>query len=77
MPNSLKVKLSKLRYKGNITNDEYQELIKKLDGHDKQIRADAIDECINEIGRKCDEQDLYLPIHIRDILEQLKENNNG
>ena len=29
---------------GDITDAEYQELIKKLDGHDKQIRADAIDE---------------------------------
>lgn len=39
----------------------------------EDIRADAIDECINEINRECDEQDLYLPIHIRYILEQLKE----
>ena len=37
MPNSLRVKLSKLRYKGEITQEEYAELIKKLDGHDKEL----------------------------------------
>ena len=37
MPNSLKVKLSKLRYKGQITNSEYKQLIDKLDGHDKDL----------------------------------------
>lgn len=37
MPLSLKCKLSKLRHNGQITDDEYNELIKKLDGHDKQI----------------------------------------
>ena len=36
MPLSLKCKLSKLRHNGQITDDEYNELIKKLDGHDKQ-----------------------------------------
>lgn len=40
MPNSLKTKLSKLRYKCQITDEEYQELITKLDGHDAEIRAD-------------------------------------
>lgn len=43
MANSLRAKISKLRHDGNITNEEYQELISKLDGHDKQIRADMID----------------------------------
>ena len=28
--------MSKLRHNGQITDDEYNELIKKLDGHDKQ-----------------------------------------
>ena len=37
MPNSLRVKLSKLRYKGKITQEEYTELIKKLDGHDSEL----------------------------------------
>lgn len=37
MPNSLRAKLSKLRYKGEITQEEYAELIKKLDGHDSEL----------------------------------------
>ena len=48
MPNSLKAKLSNLRYKGQITDAEYKELISKLNGHDRQIldeiKAEIIDE---------------------------------
>ena len=40
MPNSLKAKLSNLRYKGQITDAEYKELISKLNGHDRQILED-------------------------------------
>lgn len=65
MPLSLKSKLSKLRYKGQITDTEYQELIQKLEGHDRQLRADVIDECIAELGND------YWKIA---KLEQLKNN---
>lgn len=44
MANSLRAKLSKLRHDRNITDAEYQELIKKLDGHDREIKNKAIDE---------------------------------
>lgn len=37
MPNSLKSKLSKLRYQGKITDEEYKELIDKLEGHDEEL----------------------------------------
>ena len=37
MPVSLKSKLKKLRHCGNIDNDEYDALLKKLDGHDKEL----------------------------------------
>lgn len=39
MPNSLRSKLSSLRYKGKITEEEYKDLIRKLDGHDKALRT--------------------------------------
>ena len=39
MPNSLRSKLSSLRYKGKITEEEYKDLISKLDGHDKALRT--------------------------------------
>lgn len=48
MPNSLRTKISKLRYKGEITQQEYDELIKKLDGHDKEL-LDKVAEHIEEI----------------------------
>lgn len=48
MPNSLKTKLSKLRHKCQITNEEYQELIAKLDGHDVEIRADERRKTLDE-----------------------------
>lgn len=38
MTNSLKSKLSKLRYQGKITDEEYRELIDKLEGHDKELK---------------------------------------
>lgn len=47
MPNSLRSKLSKLRYKRQISDEEYRELTAKLDGHDKKlldkIRAEIMD----------------------------------
>lgn len=39
MPNSLRCKLSKLRFQGKITQDEYKELIEKLEGHDEALVA--------------------------------------
>lgn len=36
MPQSLRCKLSKLKHQGRITDKEYCELIKKLEGHDKE-----------------------------------------
>jgi hypothetical protein len=44
MANSLRAKLSKLKHDGHIDNAEYQELIKKLDGHDRELRNKAIEE---------------------------------
>lgn len=49
MPNSLRNQISKLRYKGKITQEECDELIKKLDGHDAEIRAKMIEEIDSKI----------------------------
>ena len=75
MANSLRAKISKLRHDGNISNAEYQELIKKLDGHDKQIRAEAIDEFTDRI-RALGATPLGSKVDIIDVLviaKQLKE----
>lgn len=69
MSNSLRAKLSKLRYKGEITQEEYSELIKKLDGHDKQIWNDAIDECIKTLAK---DEDTILTDEQYYTLKQLK-----
>lgn len=52
MANSLRAKLSKLRHDGNITDAKYQKLIAKLDGHDKEIRNNTIDEFAEKLKRK-------------------------
>ena len=56
MPNSLRSKLSSLRYKGKITEEEYKELITKLDGHDKELRTPWVP-CNERLPEK---QDRYL-----------------
>ena len=44
MPLSLKSQLSKFVHKGQMSKEEYNTLIKKLDGHDREIRNKAISE---------------------------------
>lgn len=56
MPMSLKVMLKKFAHKGQITQEEYDALIKKLDGHDKEIRNNAIDEFAEKLGTEFSEQ---------------------
>ena len=42
MPVSLKCKLEKLKHNGQINNDEYNSMIKKLNGHDMEIKRQLI-----------------------------------
>lgn len=49
MANSLRAKLSKLRHDGHITDAEYQAFIKKLDGHDAEIRNKAFNKVIMQL----------------------------
>ena len=37
MPKSLKVMIKKLAHDGKITEEEYNDMIKKLDGHDAEV----------------------------------------
>lgn len=59
MPNSLKCKLSSLRYKRLLTDEEYQELIKKLDGHDREVRNKAIDDFTERLKKDYVNFDMY------------------
>jgi hypothetical protein len=86
MPLSLKSHLKKFVHKGQITQEEYDALIKKLDGHDKEIRNKAIDEFAEKLSTDVEsfvatvngiEADLltldYFDEFIFEVAEQLKE----
>lgn len=71
---SLKCMIAKWLHKGQISQEEYDAVIKKLDGHNKQIWNDAIEEFYNKL------RDLKLQIkahiEIENVYEQLKEQKN-
>ena len=73
MANSLRAKLSKLRHDGNITDAEYQKLIAKLDGHDKENRNKVIDELVERIKIHVRVVGTTYLEDIDEIAEQLKE----
>ena len=50
MPSLRCMFFDKWLHKGQISQEEYDAVIKKLDGHDKQIRNDAIDECADKFA---------------------------
>ena len=75
MPNSLRSKLSSLRYKRLLTDEEYEELIKKLEGHDREIRNKAIDEVFDFLKTQRGEKYKRVnfdDLEIRKYKEQLK-----
>lgn len=55
MSNSLKSKIKKHLHKGNITKQEYEELVEKLNGHDAHIRVEAYKRGVYDLMcRLCD-----------------------
>lgn len=83
MPNSLKVRIKKLEHDGKIDAEECDALLNKLEGHDKKLRADVLEEFVNRvIGNSTIKSTGEMVIEIRMdifnfIYEQLKEKNNG
>lgn len=80
MPQSLKSKIKKLRYQCRINEDEYYSLMKKIDGHDKEIRAEVIDEFKNMLIEgelyRCTDGNEYVDVaDIEHCAEQLKGRN--
>ena len=53
MPNSLRCMFKKLRHEGKISNEEYEELVTKLDNHDRVIINNKIDE-IYDVKKEVD-----------------------
>lgn len=87
MPNSLKCRIKKLAHEGKITEKESNELMMKLDGHDAEIRADAITECLRIVQKIKDDYNEarfgeQIPINYGTLcgiiiaFEQLKEQKN-
>jgi hypothetical protein len=79
MANSLRSKLSKLRHDGNISDNMYHELLNKLNGHDRELRAKAIDEFVanaekwnNNIKSIRNEEAFFTIENICEIAEQMK-----
>lgn len=79
MPNSLKSKLSSLRYKRLITDEEYKELIKKLNGHDNEIRIKVIDEFVKTLKEELNNYDFWKQFNKSHdwIVEQIAEQMKG
>lgn len=79
MPNSLRTKLSKLRYKRQISDEEYRELTEKLNGHDKELLAKIRAEILKE--RECAYADFerykveYLGQDWEDALDSLPQDD--
>ena len=75
MANSLRAKISKLRHDGNLTEAEYKEIIRKLDGHDREFRNKIIDEFaegMKELVYKWIDKGVIAIGCIDEIAEQMK-----
>ena len=80
MANSLRAKLSKLRYDGHITDAEYKSFIKKMDGHDAKIRAKAIDEFaerLKEEYKPCKETDTEIYENVCNRIDKIADQLKG
>lgn len=81
MPMSLKCMIDKWLHKGQISQEEYDAVIKKLEGHDKQIRAEVIDELVlkleADMPSKLDAKERYgYAVALTIVMEQLKGAEN-
>lgn len=73
MPLSLKSRIKKFKYKGQITNAEYEDVLEKLVGHDKHLRNDVIDEFAEKLSIYSVYDYCGNPIDIQEIADQLRE----
>lgn len=77
---SLSVLIKKLRFKNKITEEECDELLKKLKGHDREIYNKAIEDFKFELYYKLVNEGLYYTYeeqlnHIRSVAEELEYKN--
>lgn len=70
MPVSLKCMIDKWLHKGQISQEEYDAVMKKLDGHDKQIKTEVVDKLM-DFAADTDMSDRDFRF-LKDKAEQLK-----
>ena len=51
MANSLTAKIKKLHHDGKISDKEYKSLLRKLEGHDLEIKKQTVDQILSEITK--------------------------
>ena len=61
---SLKCMIDKWLYKGQISQEEYDAVIKKLEGHDAEIKGQIIRDVLETVK---EQNEIYLDEHIKQI----------
>lgn len=79
MANSLRSKIKKLRHSNNISEQMCNELLEKLEGHDRELQNKVIDEFVenmeewnNNIKSIRNEEAFFTIEDIRKVAEQMK-----
>lgn len=72
MANSLRSKIKKLCHDNNISEKMCNELLEKLEGHDRELRNKVIDEFVEKVGNYRTYDDYGNVVDILEIAEQMK-----
>ena len=77
MANSLRSKIKKLCHDNNISEKMCNELLEKLEGHDRELRNKVIDEFVEKVGNYRTYDDYGNVVDILEIAEQMKGEEYG
>lgn len=75
MANSLRCKLKRLNYYHVIDNDDYKEIMDKLEGHDRTVSNNAIDAFVEYCLRV--HRETRQPLKLKELAGRFKEQKNG
>ncbi|MCQ2369248.1 MAG: hypothetical protein MJ007_02090 [Paludibacteraceae bacterium] len=71
MANSLRCKIKRLVHTGAISNDEYDEIMDKLAGHDRTVAFKAVDAYVEYCLRV--HRETRHPLNLKAMAERFKE----
>jgi len=74
MANSLRAKIKKLKHDGKIDAKEYDDLITKLDGHDKALKEDILNTFVTMIVSSYYLEEICSDSVTDEVLNEHKEN---